>query len=261
MRSLSTAASGMQAQQTNVETISNNIANLSTTGFKRQRAEFQDLLYQDQRRDGAQSSDAGTIVPAGIQIGLGVRTASTLRITEQGNLTQTSATTDLAIQGKGFFQVQLPDGTTAYTRDGSFNLSPTGQIVTKDGYTVLPALTIPATATSIAISPSGQVQASIPGQTTPQIVGQISLATFQNEAGLSALGSNLFQVSAASGNATVAVAGSVGVGTVLQGFVETSNVNPVTEITSLIEAQRAYEMNSKVITASDQMLQTVGQLR
>jgi flagellar basal-body rod protein FlgG len=261
MRSLSTAASGMMAQQTNVETISNNIANLSTTGFKRQQAQFQDLLYQDQRRVGAQSSDAGTIVPAGIQIGLGVRTASILRITEQGGFTQTGSTTDLAIQGKGYFQVQLPSGETAYTRDGSFNLSPTGQLVTKDGFNVLPTLTIPAAATSIAISSSGQVQATIPGQTTPSVVGQISLATFQNEAGLTALGQNLFQVTAASGQATVAVAGSTGVGTVLQGYTEGSNVNPVTEITNLIQAQRAYEMNSKVISASDQMLQTASQLR
>jgi len=261
MRSLSSAAAGMQAQQTNVEVIANNIANLSTTGFKRQRAEFQDLLYQDQRRVGAQSTDSGTIVPAGIQIGLGVRLVSTLRITEQGNLSQTGNPTDVAIQGKGFFQVQLPTGETAYTRDGSFNLSPAGQIVTKDGLTVIPAIAVPANATSISISSSGQVQATIPGQQAPQVVGQMQLATFQNEAGLAPLGENLFQVTAASGAATVAVAGAVGVGTVLQGFVETSNVNPVTEITNLIQAQRAYEMNSKVITASDQMLQTVNQLR
>ena len=260
MRSLDIAATGMQAQQTNVEVISNNIANMSTTGFKRRRAEFQDLIYQNLRRVGSNSSDSGSVVPAGAQVGLGVRTAAIYRISEQGNLQQTSNTFDLAIRGNGYFQVTLPSGDTAYTRDGTFGLSPQGQIVTADGYLVAPGITVPSNATSVTIDASGEVQATLNGQTTPTTAGVLELASFPNEAGLDAQGDNLFLQSAASGDPVTATPGSPGFGTVMQGFVETSNVNVVTEITSLISAQRAYEMNSRVITASDQMLSTLTNL-
>jgi flagellar basal-body rod protein FlgG len=261
MRSLSIAATGMLAQQLNVDVISNNIANVNTTGYKRRRAEFQDLLYQDQLRVGSNSSADGTVVPAGVQIGLGVKTAAVYRINEQGSLVSTNNSLDLAIQGKGFFQVRLPDGTNAYTRAGSFQLSNSGQIVTTEGYVVQPGVTIPPNALSVTIDQSGEVMVQIAGQTTPQNVGQLQLATFQNEAGLTALGNNLLQDTAASGQANLGTPGSAGFGTLSQGFLETSNVNVVQEITNLITAQRAYEMNSKVIEASDQMLQTVNQLR
>jgi flagellar basal-body rod protein FlgG len=261
MRALDIAATGMQAQQTNVEVISNNIANISTTGFKRRRTEFQDLIYQNLRRVGSNSSDNGTVVPSGAQIGLGVKTAAIYRITEQGNIEQTGNSLDTAIQGNGYFQITLPSGETAYTRDGTFALSPAGEIVTADGYPVVPGITVPTNAVSVSINASGQVQATIAGQTTATTLGQIELATFPNEAGLDAQGDNLFLQSAASGNATTGVPASPGFGTVMQGFVETSNVNIVTEITNLITAQRSYEMNSKVITTSDDMLQTLTNLR
>jgi flagellar basal-body rod protein FlgG len=261
MRALDIAATGMQAQQTNVEVISNNIANISTTGFKRRRIEFQDLIYQNLRRVGSNSSDNGTVVPSGAQIGLGVKTAAIYRITEQGNIQQTGNSLDTAIQGNGYFQITLPSGETAYTRDGTFALSPSGEIVTADGYPVVPGITVPNNAVSVSINASGQVQATIAGQTTATTLGQIELATFPNEAGLDAQGDNLFLQSAASGNATTGVPASPGFGTVMQGFVETSNVNIVTEITNLITAQRSYEMNSKVITTSDDMLQTLTNLR
>jgi flagellar basal-body rod protein FlgG len=261
MRSLDIAGTGMQAQQTNVEVISNNIANMTTTGFKRERAEFQDLIYQNLRRVGSNSSDTGTIVPSGAQLGLGVKTAAIYRINEQGNLQQTSNTLDLAIQGSGYFQVTLPDGETAYTRDGTFALSPDGTIVTADGYTVLPGLTIPTAATSVAINTSGQLQVTLQGQTAPTTVGQFQLATFPNDAGLAAQGDNLFLQTAASGAPVTGNPATTGFGTMMQGFIETSNVNVVTEITNLITAQRAYEMNSQVITASDNMLSTLTNLR
>jgi flagellar basal-body rod protein FlgG len=261
MRSLDIAGTGMLAQQTNVEVISNNIANMTTTGFKRRRAEFQDLIYQNMRRVGANTSDAGTVVPSGAQVGLGVRTAAIYRINEQGNLQQTSNKLDLAIQGSGYFQVTLPNGDTAYTRDGSFSLSPTGQIVTSDGYPVAPGITIPANATDVTIDSAGEVQATIPGQAAPQLVGTIQLASFANDAGLDAQGQNLLVASAASGQPVTGAPSSPGFGSVMQGFVETSNVNVVSEITNLITAQRAYEMNSKVITASDEMLSTLTNLR
>jgi flagellar basal-body rod protein FlgG len=261
MRSLDIAATGMQAQQTNVEVISNNLANMTTTGFKRQRAEFQDLIYQNLRRVGSNSSDTGTIVPSGAQVGLGVKTAAIYRIDEQGNLQQTSNTLDLAIQGNGFFQVTLPDGEIAYTRDGTFGLSPNGTIVTADGYTVVPGIQIPNNATGVTINTSGQVQATIPGQTAPQTVGQLQLAVFPNDAGLAAQGDNLFLQTSASGAPVTGNPASPGFGTVMQGFIETSNVNVVTEITNLITAQRAYEMNSKVITTADNMLSTLTNLR
>lgn len=261
MRSLNIASTGMLAQQLNVEVISNNIANMNTTGFKRQRAEFQDLLYQDERRVGSSSSDTGTIVPAGVQIGVGVKTAAVYRITEQGNLISTDNTYDVAIQGKGFFKVTLPSGETAYTRAGSFQLSPDGTIVTTDGYTVAPGVTIPANAINVTINPSGEVLAQIQGTIAPQNVGQLSLSNFANEAGMDPLGDNLLLETPASGAPVDGTPGSAGYGTLIQGFVETSNVNVVQEITNLITAQRAYEMNSRVIEASDQMMQTLNQIR
>lgn len=261
MQSLSIAATGMMAQQLNVEVISNNIANMSTSGFKRQRAEFQDLLYQNLRRVGTNSSDSGTIVPAGVQVGLGVKTGSVYRIMTQGNLDNTENKLDIAIQGRGYFRVELPSGEDAYTRAGSFQISPDGQLVTADGYTLAPGITVPPEATDITISRDGQVQATIQGQTDPQIVGQIELAAFANEAGLDPLGDNLFIETAASGTPTLGAPASDGIGSVLQGFLETSNVNAVTEITTLITAQRAYEMNAKVITASDEMMSVTSNVR
>ena len=261
MRSLDIAGTGMQAQQTNVEVISNNIANMSTTGFKRRRAEFQDLIYQNLRRVGSDSSDSGSIVPAGAQVGLGVKTAAIYRINEQGNLQQTSNTLDMAIQGAGYFQVTLPSGDTAYTRDGTFGLASDGTLVTADGYTVQPGLQIPANATGVTVNQSGQVQVTIQGQTAPTTVGQVQLATFPNEAGLDAQGNNLFLQTAASGQPVTGNPATAGVGSVMQGFIETSNVNVVTEITNLITAQRAYEMNSQVITTSNDMLGTLTNLR
>jgi flagellar basal-body rod protein FlgG len=261
MRSLSIAATGMLAQQTNVDVIANNIANMNTTGFKRQRPEFQDLLYQNLRRVGATSSDAGTIVPSGIQLGVGVRSASVYRITEQGNLVSTSNTLDLAIQGKGYFRVQMPSGEDAYTRAGTFQLSPQGQIVTLDGFVIGPGVTIPSGATDISINESGEVQVKLDGQVQPQNVGQIELVTFPNEAGLEAVGDNLLLETPASGGPTTGTPGAVGFGTVRQGFLEISNVDAVSEITSMINAQRAYELNSKVISTADEMMSTVSQLR
>lgn len=261
MRSLSIGATGMLAQQTNVEIISNNIANMNTTAYTRRRTEFQDLLYQDLRRAGSTSADNGDVVPAGIQIGLGVRTAAVYRITNQGNILKTENTFDLAIQGKGYFSIDLPSGETGYTRDGSFQLNADGQIVTHDGYTVQPGITIPQNAINIAINDSGEVLVTIDGTVTPQNVGQVQLARFQNEAGLTAIGNNLFLETDASGGATTANPNSTGYGSLLQGYLETSNVNVVEEITNLITAQRAYEMNSKVIETSDQMMATVTNIR
>ncbi len=261
MRALATAATGMAAQQMNVEVISNNIANMNTIGFKAQRAEFQDLLYQNVERMGAQSSDTGTIVPTGVQVGSGVKPDAVYRITGQGSLTQTSNPLDLAVNGAGYFQVQMPSGETAYTRAGNFSVSATGQIVTSDGFTVLPQITIPQTATSVSISASGLVQVTIPGQTAAQTVGQMQLASFFNVAGLDAQGGNLFLASSASGPAIVGSPGTSSFGTLKQGYTEASNVDAVSEITSLISAQRAYEMNSKVVTSADQMLQTNSQMK
>ena len=261
MRALDIAGTGMQAQQTNVEVISNNIANMSTTGFKRRRAEFQDLIYQNLRRVGSNSSDTGTIVPSGAQVGLGVKTAAIYRISEQGNLQQTSNSLDLAIQGNGYFQVTLPSGEIAYTRDGTFALAPDGTIVTSDGYPVVPGIAVPVNAQGITINSSGQVQVTIAGQTAPTTVGQLQLAVFPNEAGLDAQGDNMFLQTIASGAPTIGPPSSLGFGSVMQGFVESSNVNVVTEITSLITAQRAYEMNSKVITAADEIMQTLTNLK
>jgi flagellar basal-body rod protein FlgG len=261
MRSLDIAGTGMQAQQTNVEVISNNLANMTTTGYKRRRAEFQDLIYQSLRRVGSNSSDAGTVVPSGAQVGLGVRTAAIYSINEQGNLQQTSNTLDLAIQGNGYFQVTTPTGGTAFTRDGTFALGADGTLVTADGYTVQPGLQVPTAATGVTINTSGQVQVTLAGQAAPQTVGQLQLAIFANEAGLDAQGGNLFVQTSASGAPVAGNPGTAGFGTVMQGFIETSNVNVVSEITNLISAQRAYEMNSKVITSSDEMMSTLTNLR
>jgi len=261
MRSLSIAATGMLAQQTNIDVIANNISNLNTTGFKRQRPEFQDLLYQSLRRVGSASSDAGTIVPSGVQLGVGVKTASVYRITEQGNLVSTGNTLDLAIQGRGYFHIQLPNGDDAYSRAGSFQLSPQGQIVTTDGFVVAPGITIPSGATDISINASGEVQVKLDGQVQPQTVGQIELTTFPNDAGLEAVGDNLLLETPSSGAPTTSTPGATGFGTLQQGFLEISNVDAVSEITSMISAQRAYELNSKVISTADEMMSTVSQLR
>ena len=261
MKSLGIAATGMLAQQLNVEVISNNIANLNTSGFKRQRAEFQDLLYQNLRRIGATSSDTGTIVPSGIQIGVGVKTASVYRITEQGNLLSTENSLDLALDGKGYFQITLPSGQIAYTRAGTFQLSPTGDLVTADGFLLEPTINVPQDATDISINATGEVLIQQDGNTTTTNQGQIQLATFPNAAGLEAIGDNLFLETAASGAPVTGTAGSAGFGSLLQGFLEASNVNPVQEVTTLITAQRAYEMNSKVITTSDEMMRSITSLR
>ena len=261
MRALSTAATGMAAQQLNVEVISNNIANMNTVGFKRQRAEFQDLLYQDIERAGAQTSGSGTVVPTGIQVGAGVKAGSVYRITEQGSMTQTGNKLDLAISGRGYLQVLLPSGETAYTRAGNLSLNQDGQLVTSEGYQIQPQISVPQDATDISISPTGQIQVSQAGQTTPTVVGQLQLATFTNEAGLEAMGDNLFMESGASGTAVTGDPGSTGFGTVMQGYTEASNVDAVTEITALINAQRAYEMNSKVVNTADQMLAATSQLK
>ena len=260
MRSLNIGASGMLAQQLNVETISNNIANLNTTAFKSSRPEFQDLLYQNERRVGTASSDAGTTVPSGIQVGLGVRTAAVYRNNTQGNLLPTSNPLDLAIQGIGFFQVTLPNNEIAYTRDGSFQLSQTGEIVTADGSEVQPGLTVPQAATSITVNTSGQVLVQVAGTVDPQTIGQLQTSQFPNVDGLQAIGNNLFTETTASGPPQAGTPGSTNFGTILQGFLETSNVNVVSEITNLITAQRAYEMNSRVVETSDQMLQTISQM-
>ena len=260
MRSLSIASTGMLAQQTNVDVISNNIANMSTTAFKRQRAEFQDLLYQSVSRAGA-ASGADSKLPTGIQIGAGVKTGGVYRIAEQGALSQTDNPYDMAIQGKGFFQITMPGGVTGYTRDGSFQLSDQGELVTADGYPVQPGITVPQGAVAVTVSKTGEVQVTLSGTPAPQTIGQLQLATFVNEAGLEALGGNNFLETAASGQATVASPGEPGFGTLTQGFIETSNVNPVSEITALITAQRAYEMNSRVVKTADEMLATTSQLR
>jgi flagellar basal-body rod protein FlgG len=261
MQALRTAATGMAAQQMNVEVISNNIANMNTIGFKKQRAEFQDLLYQTLQQQGAQSSDQGTVVPTGVQIGAGVKTGSVYRINTQGAMTATGNQYDLAINGRGFFQVLTPTGDIAYTRAGNFSTNDQGQLVTQDGYQVQPAISIPQDATNVTVSPSGQVQVTQPGNATPSVVGQIELASFTNEGGLSAQGGNLYLQTGASGAPITGVPGIQGFGNLMQGYTEASNVDPVTEITSLIVAQRAYEMNSKVISTADNMLQVANQVK
>lgn len=261
MRSLSIAATGMMAQQRNVEVVSNNLANMNTTGFMRRRTEFHDLLYQNLRRVGSTSSDAGTIVPSGVQLGLGVKMAAVYRIHEQGNLTPTDNAFDMAMQGEGYFQIEMPNGDTAYTRDGTFQLNADGEIVTHDGYRVMPGITVPTNAIDVAINASGEVLVKLDGQVNYSNVGQLQTAIFPNDAGLESIGSNLYLETPASGTASTGTPGTSGYGTVLQGFLETSNVNAVEEISNLISAQRAYEMNSKVIQTSDQMMGTLTQMR
>lgn len=261
MRALAIGATGMEAQQLNVEVISNNIANSSTNGFKSSRVEFQDLLYQNMRTVGSATSDTNTLLPSGLQVGLGVMPAATYRVNTQGNISVTNNPLDLAINGRGYLQVQLPDGTTAYTRDGALQLNFSGQIVTADGYKVLPSITVPTTATAVTINASGQVLATIAGQTAQQTLGQIQLANFINPVGLESMGNNLLKQTDSSGSPTTANPGTSGFGTMIQGSVETSNVDIVSEITNLITAQRAYEMNSKVISTADQMMSSANQTK
>ncbi len=261
MRALSVAATGMMAQQLHVEVIANNIANLATTGYKRQRPEFQDLLYQSQRRVGAVNGEDGSILPAGVELGLGVKTAAVYRIHQQGNLVNTENPLDLAIQGDGYFVVQLPNGDVAYTRAGSFQLSPEGTLVTAEGYTVNPGIAVPAEAVEVTVNAEGTVFAKIQGQVSLQQLGRLELARFTNPSGLEALGGGLFAETDASGPAILGNPGVDGFGTVQQGFLESSNVNAVQELTALIAAQRAYELNSRVISAADNMLGTITQMR
>ena len=259
IRSLWIAKTGLDAQQTQMDVIANNLANVSTSGFKRSRAVFEDLLYQTMRQPGAQSSQQ-TQLPSGLQLGTGVRPVATERIFTQGNLQQTGNNKDVAIQGAGFFQVLLPDGTTAYTRDGSFQSDSQGQLVTSSGYVVQPAITIPANAQSITIGRDGTVSVTQAGSVAPVQVGSLQLATFINSAGLEAKGENLYVETAASGTANTNTPGSNGAGLLNQGYVETSNVNVAEELVNMIQTQRAYEINSKAITTSDQMLQKLTQL-
>ena len=259
IRSLWIAKTGLDAQQTQMDVIANNLANVSTSGFKRSRAVFEDLLYQTMRQPGAQSSQQ-TQLPSGLQLGTGVRPVATERIFTQGNLQQTGNDKDVAIQGAGFFQVLLPDGTTAYTRDGSFQSDSQGQMVTSSGYVVQPAITIPANTQSITIGRDGTVSVTQAGSVAPVQVGSLQLATFINPAGLEAKGENLYVETAASGTANTNTPGSNGAGLLNQGYVETSNVNVAEELVNMIQTQRAYEINSKAITTSDQMLQKLTQL-
>lgn len=261
MRSLDIGATGMLAQQTNVDVISNNIANMTTTGFKKQRAAFADLFYQNIDRPGTSSSDSGTILPAGLQMGLGVKANGVYRVATQGSLEITESALDLAITGEGYFQVQLPSGETAYTRDGAFQRNENGELVTIQGFIIQPSITIPDDATSIDINAEGEVLISILGDPAGQNIGQLQIARFANPVGLEAIGDNLFMETEASGTPTAGTPNQAGFGRIEQGALETSNVNVVEELTMLIEAQRAYEMNSTVISTSDEMLQAVSQLR
>lgn len=259
MRSLNIAATGMLAQQLYVDVISQNLANINTTGYKEQRPEFQDLLYQNQKRVGANSSDTGTIIPTGIQIGLGVKTGAISRSHIQGTMQNTGNTFDLAVQGRGFFQITLPSGEIAYTRSGAFQISQDGELVTADGFLIEPALTIPDNATDITINESGEIFATIPGQVDPQNLGQLQIANFINEPGLQAIGNNSYLETTASGAPVIGSPATDEFGSILQGYLENSNVDPVTELTNLIKAQRVYEMISKAITKSDDMLQNLTQ--
>lgn len=261
MKALYIASTGMSAQERNVEVISNNIANMRTTGFKRQRAEFEDLLYQQINRAGSSTSDQGTVVPAGLEIGSGVRTVSTPRVMSQGSINLTERELDVAIRGEGFFMINLPDGRTAYTRDGSFERDPDGTMVNSSGYSLDPGITIPGDATTVAISADGMVSAFVGNDSLPTQLGQLQLARFVNKSGLESLGDNMFVATAASGPAQVSVPASNGTGNLLQNSLEMANVNSVTEIADLIAAQRAYEMNARVISGADQMMQSTSQLR
>ncbi|MDM7941017.1 MAG: flagellar basal-body rod protein FlgG [Hydrogenophaga sp.] len=259
INSLMISKTGMQAQQTQLDVISNNLANVSTNGFKRATAVFEDLMYQNLRQVGANTAEQAEL-PTGLQVGLGVRTVATSRNFTQGSLQQSGNALDLAVNGGGFFQVQMPDGTTGYTRDGSFQLDAQGRMVTSSGYPLTAGITLPAESQSITVSSDGVVTAKLPGNPVPQQVGNIELANFINSAGLEPLGQNLFAESLASGNPITGAPGSAGLGTVMQGMVETSNVNVVQELVTMIQTQRAYEMNSKAIQTSDQMLQRLSQM-
>jgi len=258
MRSLWISKTGMEAQQTQLDTISHNLANASTNGYKKSHAVFEDLMYQNLRQAGASSTDQTTL-PTGLQLGLGTRAVATSRSFTQGNLQQSSNPLDVAVSGQGFFQVQMPDGTTGYTRDGSFQVNATGQLVTNNGHTVQPGITIPANATSVTIGNDGTVSVVLPTQTTPQAVGKLQTANFINPAGLDPLGQNIYAETAASGTPNTGTPGQNGLGILQQGFVETSNVNVVEELVDMIETQRAYEVNSKMISATDEMLKYVNQ--
>ena len=260
MRALHTAATGMKAQELNVQVISNNIANMRTTGYKRQRAEFQDMLYEHVRRIGTQTSDQGNILPVGVDLGSGVKTVGTPRIMTQGTLSQTGGDLDVAIRGEGFFKILLPDGTFAYTRDGSFQMDNQGRIVTVQGNLVQPGITIPQNSTALTINSQGQVSVVPNGSATPTVLGQLTLTRFINKAGLLPIGDNMFTETPASGAPQDGVASVDGMGDLQQGNLEQANVEAVTEISDLIASQRAYEMNAKVITATDQMLQSVSNL-
>lgn len=254
MDALQTAATGMMAQELNVQVISNNIANMRTTGFKKVRAEFQDLLYQDLLDAGTTTSESGTTATTGVQIGYGVKTGATTRVMSQGSLTNTEKELDVAIRGEGFFEITLPSGQTGYTRDGSFELDADGRLVTVDGYVVQPGLTIPNNVRSITINREGTIEVLQDADTTPTEVGQLSLTRFVNKAGLQAIGDNLFLETPASGTPTQGTPGDAGFGNILQKFLESANVNAVAELSDLIAAQRAYEMNARVISASDEMM-------
>jgi flagellar basal-body rod protein FlgG len=257
MRALNSAATGMLAQEQNIEVIANNIANMRTTGYKRQRAEFEDLLYEHVRRIGTQTSTQGNILPVGVDLGSGTRLVGTPRIMTQGTLTQTGGDLDVAIRGEGFFKIQLPDGSFAYTRDGSFQMDAQGRIVTPQGNVVQPGITVPQNSTSLTINSQGQVSVIVAGATTPTVLGQLTLTRFINKAGLLPIGDNMFTETPASGTPQDGLPATDGMGDVQQGNLEQANVEAVTEISDLISAQRAYEMNSKVISATDQMLQSV----
>jgi flagellar basal-body rod protein FlgG len=259
INSLHIAKTGMQAQQTQMDVISHNLANVSTTGFKRGTAIFEDLIYQNLRQVGAQAAEQGEL-PTGLQIGLGVRTVATARTYTQGNLQQTDNRLDVAINGDGFFQIEMPDGSTAYTRDGNFKLTAEGQLVTSSGFTVLGGVTIPAETRSVTIGADGIVTVIVGNNPQPQQAGTIELASFVNPAGLEPRGQNLFTETPASGEPSVGQPGSEGLGPVLQGYLESSNVNVVQELVTMIQTQRAYELNSKAIQTSDQMLQRLSQL-
>ena len=260
MRALHTAATGMMAQELNVQVISNNIANMRTTGYKRQRAEFQDLLYEHVSRVGSQTSSQGNILPAGIELGSGVKTVGTPRLMTQGSLAQTGKDFDVAVRGEGFFKISMPDGRTAYSRDGSFELDAQGRLVTASGNVVQPGITVPQNATSVVINTQGQVSVTLPGSATPSQIGQIELSIFVNKAGLQGIGDNLYLETPASGAAQNGTPASDGFGNLQQGNLEQANVEAVSEISDLIAAQRAYEMNAKVITAADQMLSATSNL-
>jgi flagellar basal-body rod protein FlgG len=259
LRSLWISKTGMEAQQLQLDNISHNLANVATTGYKKSHAEFEDLIYQNLRQSGSASSDQ-TQLPNGLQVGLGVRPVATARDFTQGSLQQTGNTLDVAISGNGFLQVTMPDGTTGYTRDGSLKQDANGQIVTNNGYVVQPGITLPPTAQSISIAADGTVTATLPGTATPSTLGQLQLANFANPAGLDPKGENLYAETASSGSPSTAAPGTNGLGRLQQGFLETSNVNVVEELVSMISTQRAYELNSKAIQTSDQMLQRLGQL-